>query len=167
MRYLWRLIGPVAEDSQTWIVYNYTEGLWHCCGDDGCTGTPTSQTFEAVPPSLWSAVPSSPTSRPSTPRSSATASAEQDGTGETGLSSSAKIGIGVSAAIAGLAILASVVFFVLWRRSKSFAEQRHKALSPYDFNEDSAIILKRPQRKERLELAGEDAGIRELASERI
>jgi hypothetical protein len=100
------------------------------------------------------------------PRSSATASAEQDGTGETGLSPNAKIGIGVSAAIAGLAILASIVFFVLSRRSKSFAEERHKALSPHDVSEDSALILERPQRKECLKLSGQDAGIPELASER-
>jgi hypothetical protein len=146
-------------------VYNYTERLWHCCGDDGCTGTHTSEIFEAVPPSLWSAVPSAPISSATHP--SATASAEYNGTDGTDLSPGTKIGIGVSAAIAGLAILARVVFFVLWRRSKTSAEQRREAFSPNYVNEESAITLKRFQRKKRLELSGEDAGIRELASERI
>lgn len=165
MRRPWRLTGSVAGDAQTWIVYNYTEGLWHCCGDDGCTGTTTSETFEAVPPSLWSAEPSTQTS--SATHISATASAEHNGTDGTGLSPGTKIGIGVSAAIAGLSILASVIFFVLWRRSQSSAEQRREALSPDYVNEDSATILERFQGKERLELSGEHAGIRELASERI
>jgi hypothetical protein len=127
--YIWqgpRLLRLKAGDAQTWIQYNNTEELWHCCGSNGCTGIPTPETFQAVAPSQWSALPSTSTAQSSsttsitytltttTPSSPSPLSA-----GNESLSIGAKAGIGATAAIAGVAMILAIVFLILWRKTHS------------------------------------------------
>ena len=129
--YIWqgsRLLRRKAGDAETWIQYNNTEGLWHCCGSNGCTGIPTSETFQAVAPSQWSALPSTSMTQSSSTISTTTtpsSSPSPSSTGNEGLSTGAKAGIGVTAAIAGVAIILALVFLGLWRKARS----RHQRMS--------------------------------------
>lgn len=129
--YIWqgsRLLRCKAGDAATWIQYNNTEGLWHCCGSNGCTGIPTSESFQAVAPSQWSALPSTSTAQSSSTTSSTTttpsSSLSPSSTGNEGLSIGAKAGIGVTATIAGVAIILAIVFLGLWRKARS----RHQGM---------------------------------------
>jgi hypothetical protein len=122
--YIWqgsRLLRRKAGDAETWIQYNNTEGLWHCCGSNGCTGIPTSETFQAVAPSQWSALPSTSTQSSSTISTTTTPSSSPSpsSTRNEGLSIGAKAGIGVTATIAGVAIILAIVFLGLWRKAHS------------------------------------------------
>jgi hypothetical protein len=129
--YIWqgsRLLRRKAGDAETWIQYNNTEGLWHCCGSNGCTGIPTSESFQAVAPSQWSALPSTSTTQSSSTTSTTTtpsSSTSPSSTGNEDLSIGAKAGIGVTAAIAGVAIILALVFLGLWRKAHS----RHQRMS--------------------------------------
>lgn len=105
-------------DGQTWIEYNLTEQLWHCCGSSGCNGTPTAETFQAVAPEQWSAVPSLQTSSASAVAGDATVTATATATAtpksnDTGLVA----GVAVVAVIAGLALVACLAFLLLWRKA--------------------------------------------------
>ncbi|KAF2803247.1 uncharacterized protein BDZ99DRAFT_503296 [Mytilinidion resinicola] len=62
-----------SEFKATEIIYNYTENLWHCCGDQYCTSDPpTDVTFQAVSPKQWSALPLTQTATVVTYASSST-----------------------------------------------------------------------------------------------
>ena len=133
--YIWqgsRLLRRKAGDAETWIQYNNTEELWHCCGNNGCTGIPTSETFQAVAPSQWSALPSTSIAQSSSTTSSTytptttnpSSSPSPSSTGNEGLSIGAKAGIGATAAIAGVAIILATVFLGLWRKAHS----RHQGM---------------------------------------
>lgn len=119
-------------DAATWIQYNNTEGLWHCCGSNGCTGIPTSESFQAVAPSQWSALPSTSMAQSSSTTSSTythttttpSSSPSPSSTGNKDLSIGAKAGIGVTATIAGVAIILAIVFLSLWRKARS----RHQGI---------------------------------------
>ncbi|WPG99202.1 Hypothetical protein R9X50_00201300 [Acrodontium crateriforme] len=129
-------------DSQTWVKWNVSEKLWHCCGDNGCLGgavTPT--TFTGISPQNWSALPkdqivtsSSSSSSATTPATatatpttsvsqtpSATASPSTSPSSGAGLSSGAVAGIGVACGVAGLALIAGVVFLFIRNRRKNRA----------------------------------------------
>ncbi|KAF2716044.1 hypothetical protein K431DRAFT_308099 [Polychaeton citri CBS 116435] len=110
-------------DSQTWIQYNYTQQLWHCCGDAGCTGTPTSETFQGVPPASWSAVPSTAIpfgdaqeSGATTSLVTVTATPSSSASSGSSLSTGAIAGIAVLAVLLGIALIAALTFLILWRK---------------------------------------------------
>lgn len=124
-----------ASDARTWIQYNTTQAVWQCCGDNGCNGTVTDETFAAVSPSDWTAVASTQTSTTSVSGSTisssttlspaaptlTTASPSSAGgsTGRGGMSTGAEAGIGVGCSVAGIATLAAIIFGVLWKRRRA------------------------------------------------
>lgn len=169
--WLWLAVGK-ADDYTTYITYNYTEELWHCCGDRGCTGTPTDETFQAAAPSLWTAVPSARISSsaasapaltsPTNPTQTSSTADQSNQSTEPGLSTAAKAGIGVAAAIAAVAIITSIIFFALWRRARSAAVQRQESTgwnTPLQDPERIGGPVEQPA-----ELPEEDAAMRELSS---
>lgn len=122
----------VADDGETWIQYNQTADLWHCCGDSGCDGTVTSETFKAVAPVSWTAVASTQSATASKTASStstrtATASATTAAGGkgnkhkndkDSGLSTGAIAGIVVACGVAGVTLIVAIVIWLLWRRRR-------------------------------------------------
>ncbi|KAK3722995.1 hypothetical protein LTR37_002141 [Vermiconidia calcicola] len=127
-------------DSQTWIQWDNSVSAWRCCGDDGCDGSPTTETFQASPPQRFVAVASAmsttsstasatSSSRPASSSSSSSASASptltDTGSGG-GLSSGAVAGIAVAGAVVGLALVGAVLWFC-WRRRKADRKQNQAA----------------------------------------
>lgn len=127
----------IAGDNETWIQWDSSENAWACCGDNGCDGTTTGETFKGVAPAQYSAVPSVATSASSSAatstKSSTTSSTGTAGTtpassddnndggnsnDDGGLSSGTIGGIAAGVAIGVVAVLAAVGFFV-WRRRRS------------------------------------------------
>lgn len=119
----------------TWVEWAAEEKQWHCCGDvtNGCNGTLEDQTFNAVAPNLWiaasttsSAVESaSSVSSQSRILGSTTSSAvesagsvnSQSGT----LGDGAAIGVGVGAAMGGMAVLGAALWLLKhYRKRKQF-----------------------------------------------
>ena len=198
-----KLIWPVAWYTQTWIVYNNTEGLWHCCGDKGCTGIPKNETFQAVAPSQWSALPSAATSThlvtlttssltslassPSSSTSLVSSPSLKPGqeirkTGQ-GTNTGVKIGIGVASTVAGLAIMAAMFLFILWRKKVKSSFRAAAAKIPchdldnhtQQLNDSWRGVNGAPSTppvvpppgtiSTQAELSEEDAGVRELPSQ--
>ncbi|MCJ1472510.1 hypothetical protein MMC13_001158 [Lambiella insularis] len=122
------------------VVYNSVTELWACCavGNTRNCSSPTDETFEAPDPqqlfaTSTSSVPSTITSSSSTLSTTSVTATEMSLSTTTaasivtpvpvssGLSTGAQIGIGIGAAVVGLAVLAGLVFFFrrCSRRNKS------------------------------------------------
>ena len=130
-----------AQYYETYIQWNYTLDVWECCGDNGCNGTVTIDTFSALPPSQWSAIPtdaatslsqsstlasqistSGSTTMVTTASISSSTTASQTGSKSKGggaLTTGDKAGMGVAIGIAGIAFIAAVFAIALWRRERS------------------------------------------------
>lgn len=147
-----RLMNTTADEIDTWIQYNKTQNLWQCCGDNVCIGTVTGETFSAIAPSQWSAVPSlqsttsfsasatatfasSRTASPSSTsieggnegdnggKGNGTGKANKNNGSDGGLSTGAQAGIGVGCGIVGAALIAGVVYLV-WRRRRTTLNEK-------------------------------------------
>ncbi|KIW41042.1 uncharacterized protein PV06_06639 [Exophiala oligosperma] len=129
------------------IVYNKTEGVWHCCGLNAkgelkCSN-PSKIKFEAPSPaalkSEYSAssssfmatasasqtLPSQPTTTVAVP--TATSSPASSG----GLSTGAQAGIGVGVGIVALAAIVGTVFFLLRRRKRQRLHVEQRGTGPW------------------------------------
>lgn len=149
--------------NQTYIQWNSTEGLWHCCGDNGCgqPNSPSGVAFQAVKQGNWSALPSTVTSTMSTatptssPASAATSTVSSGTAIESNkssgdLSTGAQAGIGVGVGVAGAAAISALAFWFRRRRkrigAKNDAEVQGMMSQKYD--EDHPSYLGSPQPKE-------------------
>ncbi|CAK4031565.1 Hypothetical predicted protein [Lecanosticta acicola] len=114
----------------TWIQYNNSEQLWHCCGNDDCgqPNTPSNETFQAVAQTAWSALPSTATSTASTATATGTNGASQTSNASSnndsdnsssGLSTGAQAGIGVGVAVGAIVVITAFAFWFLRRRKNS------------------------------------------------
>ena len=112
----------LAGDAQTWIRWDNSASAWQCCGDDGCDGTPTDETFNAISPARYSAVPSVPTSASSAAVTSSKSSGHIDDQ-DNGLSAGT-IG-GIAAGVAGgvIAVLTAIIV-PLWIKRRNASKQR-------------------------------------------
>lgn len=123
------------------VVYNNTQGLWHCCysSEDQTSANcanPGSESFKALPPESLSAQPSytkpplssstaltSTTSTTTTAPLSPEAVTSPTSSSSDHLSSGTKAGIGVGVAIAVLAIITVLLFVFLRKRSTGIRKQ--------------------------------------------
>ena len=99
-----------AGDKQPFISWSDKKDKWQCCGDYGCDGVVTGETFDAVSPSKWSAIPSN-----------------GDDSSSNGLSTPATAGIAVAAAVVVIAILGLGGWCLLRRRKQSTGRKFNKA----------------------------------------
>ncbi|KAK3114035.1 hypothetical protein LTR53_008045 [Teratosphaeriaceae sp. CCFEE 6253] len=150
----------IATNLYTFAIYNSSAHQWDCCGEGGCNGTVTGETFSAIAPSQWSAVPTTATnsanvaatvSVPSpssaststttsvasstTPVSTATTtptSSPQPATKGTSLSTGAKAGIAIAIVVVVLAVIAAAVFLTLRKRRRAAVANDQSGLPAYD-----------------------------------
>lgn len=133
------------------MIWNTSQGLWHCCGDDWCNynnKTVSDETFNAVGAQAWKPISNETTSRlasssativsstlglPSTivapsniTSSSGNASTASEGTG---LSDGAAIGIGVGTGVGAIVTLMVAVWLGLrTRRKRSAVQELHSSM---------------------------------------
>lgn len=134
----------LAKDGATWIQYNGNTEAWECCGDKGCDGSPPTETFSAIARASWSPIKTAPqssftstetsSSQSTTSTTDASAAPAHTDTNDeesttdnsgSGLSSGAKIGIGVACGLFGLAAILGVALILLRRYKKRRANTVH------------------------------------------
>ncbi|KAK3622161.1 hypothetical protein LTR22_024924 [Elasticomyces elasticus] len=143
--------GSCTGDYQTWIFYNATVSKWQCCGNSACGTVTSTEQFQAIAPNRWTAVPSmqtsssaalgkastlisyavSSTSGTSTSASTSRIASSNSDSGSNksggGLSTGAQAAIGLGCVLAGIGILAAVVFWIFRSRKSARDEQDSEA----------------------------------------
>ena len=121
-----RLTVSPASDRQTFITYDNSTDLWQCCGNNGCDeGDPTEETFKAVSPSDWKPLDGNSKNTNNSPPNNDSSnsddnddneddSAEDNNDSDDGLTTGAKIGIGIFLGLIGIAVIIAAV--MLYRR---------------------------------------------------
>ncbi|TVY52901.1 hypothetical protein LCER1_G005901, partial [Lachnellula cervina] len=145
------------------IVYNKTSDRWHCCGStDGVIhcDNPETELFDApgpkhmgvgyyTVPSAVSTVAASTSSKGSTSNPSAPAAASAFATALTvsksssstgSLSTGAKAGIGIGAAVGGLAIIGLMVFFAMRHRRNKQGDYNGAQELPSPVTDRGALV---------------------------